>query len=466
MVSRIGWLGRIACHEGGGAIKDRTFHSHFKRTNNYWRKDGVVIYNFGRYMPRNLFHQLTAVWAVPFYPGTQATDPFWKCRRWVDSINECWKSGLQPGHTIVCDESMITWTGRAMPGFMKVGRKPKPLGRKMKTVADGQSKIMLHMEVQEGAAAMALKTYAREYGPACANTMRMTEAWKGSGRIVLGDSWFGSSKAAVQLWKRGLYSILNVKTGHSNFPKKALFAALGPRGSHVAFAGEARTSVGTCNLFTVAHQSKQPMLLVSTCSTTLAGPDQVKTWLSTNAQGVEEEHRKVTAQREVTAIYRKESGVIDCNNHKRQGAKVALSDAWGTKDAAVRESSECMSICLTNAHLAKVFFADDKDSQDLFIEGLAVEILSSPLVASEKALGSFLPPLPGLAHDMRQHEKQKKCSYCKKNCGYYCATCSPPGGHRINVCSFAVDRDCWNRHHGGEAPVVSRAGRPRKRSRS
>eukprot|EP00899_Mesostigma_viride_P021231 jgi/Mesvir1/29109/Mv18415-RA.1 len=107
---------------------------------------------------------------------------------------------------------------------------------------------------------------------------------------------FGSAGGALQ------------RAGHARQPR-------------TAFAGEARTLSGPCKLFAVAHQSKQPMLLVSTCSTTLAGPDQVKTWpVSTNAQGVQEEHRKVTTQPEVTAIYRKDSGVINCHNHKRQGA--------------------------------------------------------------------------------------------------------------------------------------------------
>ena len=45
----------------------------------------------------------------------------------------------------------------------------------------------------------------------------------GTGRIVVGDSWFGSLKTCLELWKtNGLYCIMLVKTAHKNFPRKLL----------------------------------------------------------------------------------------------------------------------------------------------------------------------------------------------------------------------------------------------------
>ena len=45
----------------------------------------------------------------------------------------------------------------------------------------------------------------------------------GTGRIVVGDSWFGSVKTCIQLLKlNGLYFIGLVKTAHKGYPKEKL----------------------------------------------------------------------------------------------------------------------------------------------------------------------------------------------------------------------------------------------------
>ena len=41
-------------------------------------------------------------------------------------------------------------------------------------------------------------------------------------KTVVGDSWFGFVKTAIQLRKKGLDSILLVKTAHKLFPKELL----------------------------------------------------------------------------------------------------------------------------------------------------------------------------------------------------------------------------------------------------
>ena len=47
---------------------------------------------------------------------------------------------------------------------------------------------------------------------------------------VVADSWFGSVKSAVELQKRGLFSIMLVKTAHKNFPQTLLGEACLQRG--------------------------------------------------------------------------------------------------------------------------------------------------------------------------------------------------------------------------------------------
>ena len=47
---------------------------------------------------------------------------------------------------------------------------------------------------------------------------------------VVADSWFGSVKSAVELQKRGLFSIMLVKMAHKNFPQTLLGEACLQRG--------------------------------------------------------------------------------------------------------------------------------------------------------------------------------------------------------------------------------------------
>ena len=52
--------------------------------------------------------------------------------------------------------------------------------------------------------------------------MQLTEAYHGSGRRVIADSWFGSVKCAKALMERGLYLIMLVKTAYKDFPRELL----------------------------------------------------------------------------------------------------------------------------------------------------------------------------------------------------------------------------------------------------
>ena len=54
-------------------------------------------------------------------------------------------------------------------------------------------------------------------------TLRLCKPYKGSGRVVIADSFFGNCQTVEWLMDElGLYSILAIKTGHRGFPKKHL----------------------------------------------------------------------------------------------------------------------------------------------------------------------------------------------------------------------------------------------------
>jgi len=52
--------------------------------------------------------------------------------------------------------------------------------------------------------------------------LRMTTAWHGSNRVLVGDSWFASVQAAYQLFRHGLFFMGIVKTASRLFPKQYL----------------------------------------------------------------------------------------------------------------------------------------------------------------------------------------------------------------------------------------------------
>ena len=107
------------------------------------------------------------------------------------------------------------------------------------------------------------KEHVTEYRATTATTLRLTNYWKNTGRIVVGDSSFGSVKTAVQLMHKGLYSNLLVKTAHKNYPRAQLGEIALERGEW----NSATAEVEDVDLLAVKFMDLQEKQFVSTCST-------------------------------------------------------------------------------------------------------------------------------------------------------------------------------------------------------
>jgi hypothetical protein len=135
-----------------------------------------------------------------------------------DAVNSNLKKVMRAGEVLCVDESMIKAFHKYLNGKMKIIRKPRPIGNKLKTVSDAKTNIVLHMEMHEPKEHMAEKDYVAEYGATTACCLRITQHWKGSGRIVV--AWFGSVKSCIQLWNmNSLYANMLVKTAHKEYPR-------------------------------------------------------------------------------------------------------------------------------------------------------------------------------------------------------------------------------------------------------
>lgn len=92
---------------------------------------------------------------------------------------------------------------------MFVRRKPKPLGVEFKNLGDAQSGIMLNVEITWGKAEVVKPKYwSKENGATVATTMRLSEPWFGTGRVVTADCWFASVRTTELLAENGLFFVL------------------------------------------------------------------------------------------------------------------------------------------------------------------------------------------------------------------------------------------------------------------
>lgn len=191
---------------------------------------------------------------------------------------DAWVAAWNPGNIITVDESMIHWTGTGEIHVTYLPRKPTPYGIELKGAACGSSQIMLNVEVVEGKEADAKKKYRDEVGATTSCTIRLTEPWRGTGRIVVGDSWFGSCNTAEWLMDvNGLYSIMAVKTGHKGFPKKLLVDKISSiRFSSAFMTVNVHLDCGIVPFIAAGHMDKKPMLLVGTCGMSVPGETVVR----------------------------------------------------------------------------------------------------------------------------------------------------------------------------------------------
>ena len=116
---------------------------------------------------------------------------------------------------------MSPWEGR--DGNFSVEGLPQIYSKtdaELKALADGDTEILIAVEIQEGKEQMAAKEFTRELGPGTALTLRLCKHYFGSGRTVIGDSAFSFLKTLMELRKTNLFHMGIVKTATKGYPLK------------------------------------------------------------------------------------------------------------------------------------------------------------------------------------------------------------------------------------------------------
>ena len=270
------------------------------------------------------FECMLACFKLPGYAHGDAEwkkdDPFQATRRFWDALRNAFYEAVTASWLLVLDESMVQWQGRGMPGLMVILRKPTPIGLELHTLCCALSGILIFFEVYEGKAAMETKEFCKDYGKSIALTLRMTKRFFGTKRVLIADSWFGSVACAIALHTKGLFSVMNVKTATTNYPKDGLMQEVGEikgkdaeakkqrkerRGKSVAYTQEVEVG-GDRNvtLLAAGNNKKVPLLLICTAFTMLPGEEHNKVWKVNQADGSIAYHSLKTEQPEVHALYR------------------------------------------------------------------------------------------------------------------------------------------------------------------
>ena len=185
----------------------------------------------GRYesrfkMTARRFELLASCFRLRIDPaGADEGDKWYMIRKFINSFNRLRKEVVTPGQFLTADVCMSAFRSESgeyraegIPHLTKIARKPEGVGLELKSLADSDSGIILHVEIQEGKDSMREKDMSLELGAGAACLYMMTEHYHGTKRTVVADSWFGSFTAASALIKVGLYSMLIVKTAHRFYP--------------------------------------------------------------------------------------------------------------------------------------------------------------------------------------------------------------------------------------------------------
>ena len=362
----------------------------------------------------------------------------------LDAVNAVFKESMIAGDTLVIDESMVKSFHKNLKGTMKIIRKPRPIGNEFKVLSDGYSQIVLHVELYEGKEIMQTKKYVQDHGATTATCLRLTEYWKDSGRVVIGDSWFGSVNSAYHLFKEHrLFSILLVKTAHRYFPRDLLHEQAIQRGEWTS----AKTTMDDVNLLAVRFLDLKEKQFIATASTSQVGPPRAT------------KHHGMVSRPQVAYDYLKSCSSVDIHNHVRQGNN-AFEDVWQTKNPHHRQFAGILSFIFSNAFLAMSYFKDKHLKHLDFKMSLANEMANYKEVAPISTRPTPACPIPNnlvvipsthqlVRYRPRGVKYQKECYYChhayptviRKPTSNYCILCGP----KYPLCSNLV-RNCFELH--------------------
>ena len=412
----------------------------------------------------------------------EKTDEWYRIRQLFKHFNDNMNRIFIAGSTLTIDESMSRWLGdeHYVPGITKMKLKPEGVGFLIKNMSDSQSKVILHIELQEKPENMALKKYYSERKmKTTAVTQRLTEHYHGTKRCVIGDGWFSSVKTAEAMQACGLNFVGIVKNATAGFPKQWIqehaFGLNSKRGDVVSLH-----SVDEHGRRLIAHAWNEPgkasanvnkrmKMFISTFGTSLPEAPWKRLRKICNDAGQIQGVFMDVPQSNIVKCYFEAANSIDIHNHYRQYL-LRLEEIWQTKDWWVRIFQTVLGMIVVNSFLAFIFFSENESKPTLkeFVNALAVALCMSGKQSdivlrcrqrpynevSEFSLPDHCPLLIrgsgyGTASMMG---RCKVVTDTGKACGqkayFFCKTCSVLGENEalFYMCGPSTGRHCAAKH--------------------
>ena len=189
---------------------------------------------------------------------------------------------------------------------------------------------MLQLDVCEGKEAESRKKWSH-LPSGTAQTLRLTEHWHDSERLVIGDSAFSSVTTAIECYKCGLFYTGVLKTTSREYPRDYLndTSKYTSRGDHICLT----STTDGCSLIALGWKDKTVKTFVSTCGTTLPGKPHQKHRYSHSGAIITTEVQRPQVPRSISVQQAKLTHIItfdtDCLVLKRHGVlKHGGNNVW------------------------------------------------------------------------------------------------------------------------------------------
>lgn len=454
-----------------------------KGQDDYW--EAHMDEPYGETMSKNTFKRIKQVLSFPVYEDDapekvremgDGPDRHQWIRKWLHKCNEAWKSAWDASTYPTIDETVVEWTGTGTAHLTYLPRKPKPLGVMLKVTCCGMSGVLLHAELVEGAKVDCKKEGYAEFKATTACSLRLVKAWWGTGRVVIGDAWFGSVRTVEELREVGLYAIMCVKQGSAGYPKGLMRESLRRRGDQRFFRADTIFNDGSIlPVWAGGHMDKQPLMLCATTGTSLPGETKIR-YRSKLVEGNVDKVRYELEQPAMHATYRKYAPAVDQFN-KLSMQPGTLTDVWETMCEWHRLFAATLAMTESNAQRAYETTTGAHLTKQQWFNALAQACKHNPF-----ALARPRTVAPSQGHTALVKAKQGVCWFkdCKKKTNWKC-TChrafcgnttranKRPAGEMGAAPVKEPPRRCWSRHlsmvqaghpdHVG-APTVRSGPRP------
>jgi len=296
----------------------------------------------------------------------------------VEGFNRVRKNNVVPGRALVVDECMSAYRGlngkymkHGNPSEIKIARKPEGVGTEFKSLADGQSGVLLRLDAREELHVQRAKKY-EHLGSGTGAPLRLVEDFFGTARSLTGDSAFSSYKLVDQLRRNGLFYNGIVKQCSSKYPKNAFIKwgeTVATKGDHIHYSTDLPDGGG--KVYATGWLDKRIKMVISNCAQLGEGePVRKKRHKLITTNGItrtERYEKSVRRPLQVEHLF-KYFSVIDVHDHYRQGS-LRLEKSWITKKWWHRIVCTLFGMSVTDAFLAYRYeFAGDTYTQSIELD--------------------------------------------------------------------------------------------------